>query len=317
MPHTMNVSNKGSGKSPYPWKPGLTGLSGAFTLIELLVVIAIIAILAAMLLPALGSAKKRAQQATCLSNQKQLALGWVMYVSDNSERVIGFGTDPNKPTPNWRIQADEVTATPPAGLVGSQIVVWLVQTGYRIAPLFPYAPNPDIMHCPGDIRTSTINHFAWDTYSGVGGFVGGDNALDSHLGLLTKQNQVTHPSERFLWVEECASQQKTAAGQTFGENEHAWDMHPGDPAGPPSPFFTSSWIDSPAAFHGANSTFSFADGHAESHKWLNGSVVTFANSLSTSKYSNLSGSSGEGAAANLAKADLFYVASHFPTSINP
>ncbi len=58
-----------------------------FTLVELLVVIAIIAVLAGVLFPVFGKAREKAYQATCISNQRQLALGMLGYAQDNGETL--------------------------------------------------------------------------------------------------------------------------------------------------------------------------------------------------------------------------------------
>jgi hypothetical protein len=226
----------------------------------------------------LSRAKLRATQATCLSNQKQLALAWHMYADDNNDRMINFDTGTNNGVSGnpWRW----ATPSPMPSLIGLSPVnkdMAILNAGFQQGGLYQYAPNVNVLHCPSDQRGNSAqvgnaagNDFAWGSYSGAGGMNGIVYAPNTPL---TKQTSLIHASARFLWVEE---------NDPRGENQSSWVMNnPGPPAGT-----TTSFEDSAASWHGANSTFSLADGHAESHKWLDGPTIAFALNMSASKYSS-------------------------------
>jgi prepilin-type N-terminal cleavage/methylation domain-containing protein/prepilin-type processing-associated H-X9-DG protein len=264
-----------------------------FTLIELLVVIAIIAILAAILLPVLSAAKLRATSALCLGNQRQLAMAWTMYCDDNQGRMPNFATVPNaRGERPWLYRPLPVAPVFPPNTSPEQAQVFAETEGYKEGVLFNYAPNTTLLHCPSDSRyMRTVGAgFAYGSLSPVA-------SLNGEKPELYRCSELRQPSGRFLWVEENDSR---------GENGGSWNFKS---SGPPD-FESSKLVDSGAVYHGTSGTFSWADGHATSHKWQDPAALAFAASADPAKYQSAP-------SFTLAPRDALFLAQGYATAANP
>ena len=233
-----------------------------FTLIELLVVIAIIALLLAVIMPSLNAAKRMAQGAVCLANLNGLSKSWIIYADENNDELVGADTTSTSiagPHFCWVLAPQDDAGNPVAASTAEEEI-----NGIKKGLLFPYLETADVYHCPGDKRS--LKPPALSGFGGVGGYrtysmLGGLRYVNSPTfgtEAHTKRLTIRSPGNKFVFIEE-------ADGR--GTNAGPWVTDPTVP---------DSWIDPVAISHVDSSTFGFADGHGERHKWHQKEILEMA-----------------------------------------
>jgi prepilin-type N-terminal cleavage/methylation domain-containing protein/prepilin-type processing-associated H-X9-DG protein len=239
-----------------------------FTLTELLVVVAVISILTSLLLPVLVVARSKAQTIRCLSNFKQLHAAWMLYSQDfldylapNSDNgyegrdndnpawvagTMSFDTNP--------VSVDEATNTD--YLVGPQYAEF-GSIGY-------YAKEPKIYHCPADKSTVTFNGRAWprarslamNSWVGFGtrDWLQPPQPPNYRLNIKMTDLHNPGPADTLVFIDE--------REDSINDGWFAIDVVNQGPA--------ARWVDLPASRHNHGAVVSFADGHAQRKKWLDG-----------------------------------------------
>ena len=243
------------------WKGISMSKKEGFTLIEQLVVIAIIAILMAILMPALNRVKEQGKRSTCLSNLKQLTLAWIMYADENDDNLV------NGDSGEYSIHQNEepwVQRDWSSGMTEKE-----KERAIRQGALWPYTKELRLYKCPtvNKIVRSGSQEKILRTYS-VSDSMNCKDWPNMNAKMIKKRLDIPNPAYRIVFVDDGGTNPSALGGWTVYVQEERW------------------W-DPPPVRHGDGTTFSFADGHSDYHKWKDPRTIEFGKRVPPTAFSDI------------------------------
>jgi len=228
-----------------------------------------------------------------------------MYVTDNSDKLLQL-TPPN----NFKSAGGywNLDSAAPGSWTSQAVALDDVQHNLSTNSLLtPYLPNAGANHCPGDVRfknslgTGNTVCWAYDSYA-----VTSNVTSNKYASYYPKLTQIRRPADCIVFAEQADSR-----GYNAGEFDVQSDVTPN----------SYPYWDLFATYHGNVGTFCFADGHAESHKWIDPVVIAvgkLANVSGALAYAYKSSENALGLTpAFSGTTDATWLCQHWLTPLNP
>lgn len=221
--------------------------------IDILVLTTTLVIAGAMLLPAGARTDERGNAIRCLSNHQRLAKAWLSFAMDNAGQLPG-NADPVPGAPlNWATGWLDYTPNP-----DNTNRLRLVN-----GALGPYLDgDTSVFKCPADrsrvriggrfysrVRSVSMNSYVGGSYNGA--------FYVPNYRTYQRLSQIVAPAPSSLWV------LLDEREDSLNDCQFIVGMEGYDPRVPTQ----TRMIDYPAAYHNSAGALSFADGHAELHRW--------------------------------------------------
>lgn len=239
--------------------------SGAFSLVELVVVLATLCLLVATLGPTLAKSALSAKAFQCMENNRRLCAAWRLYADDSQDRIVYSGDDGTgsaNPQNQYAWTWSHLDFNP------NDRSNWDTNADLVLRVLWPYTGRDAATYrCPSDplsflisgVSRPRVRDFSMNVF--LGGYAGTDGGwgpqiTNYRLFLKTTQLTLPGPANTFVFTDErpdCIN---------WGNYFTDMDGYPNQPS-----LYTFEQ-DFPGMFHNLGGSFSFCDGHAEIHRWV-------------------------------------------------